>query len=930
MRRPRALHYNPLVPRCPECGSEADLSFSSCPACSAPLPWNADVTRLADASASTSSKRRPSNITSSSGWLGTSDIDHGRFAPGTIFDERYRIIGRLGRGGMGEVYRADDLKLGQPVALKFLPPDVDTNPERLSQLHSEVRMARQVSHPNVCRVYDVGEFDGHTFLSMEYVDGEDLASLLRRIGRFPEDRAIELARQICAGLAAAHDRGVVHRDLKPANIMLDGNGRIRITDFGLAGASGETLRAGTPAYMAPEQLAGQEVTPRSDIYALGLVLYELFTGRRALDARNVAELVSKQEHAAITPPSAIVSDLDPAVERIILRCIDVDVQHRPASAIAVAAALPGGDPLAAALAAGETPSPEMVAAAGTSAALSVRAAVLAITGIAASLLVLMFVYQRVLLVNRTPMPKTPEALVDRAQEIVTKLGYGAGVQSSAAGLSLSANWLRFIAATKTDRDRWTLLNAARPESIVLWYRTSPAPLIPLGSDTPTTGLNPPLNVSGMTLAVVDMEGRLSEFHAVPQPTLDTSASPKPPTDWSPLFDAAGLSMRDFTPVPPLWTPISFADERAAWEGRLPERPDYTVRIEAAALQGHPMSFALTGPWTRSARSAPPAQSRFNVIVGMLAALIMPALMLAGVVLARVNVTRGRGDRRGAFRAAAAMFFMMLAVWALGDHHVPTLQGELGRFFDALAEALFGAATLWVTYLGLEPYVRRFSPDSLIGWARLVAGGWRDVRVGRDTLIGVGAGLAATLAYSIHNLLPLAAGRPEPMPVAMDPGLLMALRYSVATVLDRSRDALSSAMLGVVGYTALYIFLKRRILAMVAAIVIFLPVAVNGMFMPGTPLLDLAVGLCIITIFVWVIAYAGLLASVAMLVTHFVLLRAPLTTDLSSWRAAHGLVFVAAIGALGVVAALTANGRFVRGNSQTANSQLLNDRSLRSR
>src|SRR5205807_9125684 len=117
--------------------------------------------------------------------------------------------------------------------------------------------------------------------------GEDLSSQLRRIGRHAPDRAIEVARQICAWLAAAHDRGVVHRDLKPANIMLDGTGRIRITDFGLAGAAGETLRAGTPAYMAPEQLAGAAVTPRSDIYALGLVLYELFTGRRALDAANM-------------------------------------------------------------------------------------------------------------------------------------------------------------------------------------------------------------------------------------------------------------------------------------------------------------------------------------------------------------------------------------------------------------------------------------------------------------------------------------------------------------------------------------------------------------------------------------------------------------------------------------------------------------------
>jgi serine/threonine protein kinase len=142
--------------------------------------------------------------TSSSGWLASSGgIDHGRFPPGTLLGGRYRIVGRLGRGGMGEVFRADDLKLGQPVALKFLPPDVDRDPARLTQLHTEVRMARQVSHPNVCRVYDIDEVEGHTFLSMEYVDGEDLGSLLRRVGRFPEERALEISRQMCAGLAAA-------------------------------------------------------------------------------------------------------------------------------------------------------------------------------------------------------------------------------------------------------------------------------------------------------------------------------------------------------------------------------------------------------------------------------------------------------------------------------------------------------------------------------------------------------------------------------------------------------------------------------------------------------------------------------------------------------------------------------------------------------
>jgi serine/threonine-protein kinase len=327
-----------------------------CPQCRTPLEGSVDETRLAPDSSSTPAKTSPTSSgvrhsSGSSGWLSSSGaIDHGRFLPGAILGGRYRVVGRLGRGGMGEVYRADDLKLGQPVALKFLPPEVDRDPAKLMQLHTEVRMARQVSHPNVCRVYDIDEVDGHTFLSMEYIDGEDLSSLLKRIGRFPSDRALEIARQICAGLAAAHERGIIHRDFKPANVMLDGSGKVRITDFGLAGASGEAIRAGTPAYMAPEQLAGSEVTARSDIYSLGLVLYEIFTGQRALEGKNLAELINKREQAAFVPPSALVKDLEPEIERTILRCLQLSPSARPASALAVAAALPGGDPLAAALA----------------------------------------------------------------------------------------------------------------------------------------------------------------------------------------------------------------------------------------------------------------------------------------------------------------------------------------------------------------------------------------------------------------------------------------------------------------------------------------------------------------------------------------------------------------------------------------------------
>jgi serine/threonine protein kinase len=201
-----------------------------------------------------------------------SDLIDGRFPPGTLLGGRYRIVSLLGRGGMGEVYRATDLKLKQPVALKFLPEATARDPRQLARLHGEVRLARQISHPNVCRVYDIGELEGTAYLAMEYIDGEDLASLLRRIGRLPHDKALEISRRLCAGLAAAHDKGVVHRDLKPGNVMVDSRGQVFITDFGLASTARERdrtpVRSGTPVYMAPEQLAGREVSVQSD-HALG-------------------------------------------------------------------------------------------------------------------------------------------------------------------------------------------------------------------------------------------------------------------------------------------------------------------------------------------------------------------------------------------------------------------------------------------------------------------------------------------------------------------------------------------------------------------------------------------------------------------------------------------------------------------------------------
>ncbi len=814
---------------------------------------------------------------------------------------------------MGEVYRADDLKLGQPVALKFLPRHLASEKDRLERFYAEVRMARQVSHPNVCRVYDIDEEDGATFLSMEYVDGEDLGSLLKRIGRFPEDRAVEIARQICAGLAAAHERDVIHRDLKPANIMLDGTGKVRITDFGLAGASGEAIRAGTPAYMAPEQLAGKEVTAQSDIYALGLVLYEIFCGQRALDGKNLAELIHKREHSGILPPTSIVKSLDPKIERAIMRCLRPEVEERPASPLAVAAVLPGGDPLAAALAAGETPSPAMVAAAGSREALSSRATMAAAVWIVLSLALVVVLYQRVILPNRVPMPKPPAALVDRAQEALLNLGFDSGTAvDKASGIGLSLDYARYIDKNLTAPDRWNLLRTVRPETFFLWYRTSPQLLIPWGMEYQIGRANPPLSTAGMTLVAVDANGRLSEFHAVPNPR--PPDTPAPPVDWTRLFAAAGLQFDKFAPVKSQLLPPYYADERRAWEGPLPDRPDLTVRIEAAAANGQPVYFALAGSWSESSRTVRTPPPMFARIIGGLASVIMPGLMIFGAVLARRNLKAGRGDREGAFRVATFVFATSLVAWALGASHIPAVGSEIARVFAAVGRGLFDAALLWVTYLGLEPYVRRHSPDSILGWTKLLAGHWRDPRVGVDVMVGVSAGLAMTILYAAHNLLPPLAGLPEPMPLVPNQASLNGVRYILSGIASELTNAVVSGMLGVAGVVGFMLLLRSRLLAVLAAIVLFTPVVINGMFPGSTPWLDLSIGAGIITIFLLTIVRAGLLSAIGALFTHFVLLRAPITTDVSSWQAATGMWHVGVMLAAGLGACYFA--RYGRGEATT--------------
>ena len=903
------------MPACPACATDISESAVFCPRCSAPTPWGSDVTHLLSKSPSTSTTRRKS-MTASSSWLSSTDaIDHGRFEPGSIFDERYRIIGRLGKGGMGEVYRADDLKLGQPVALKFLPPEVDSDPARLTQLHTEVRMARQVSHPNVCRVYDVGEHEGHTFLSMEYVDGEDLASLIRRIGRFPQDRAIELARQMCAGLAAAHDRGVVHRDLKPANIMLDGSGKIRITDFGLAGAAGETLRSGTPAYMAPEQLAGGEVTPRSDIYALGLVLYELFTGRRALEGKTLAELIAKREQEGITPPSEVVRDLDPSIDRAIMRCIEADPAQRPASALGVAAALPGGDPLAAALAAGETPSPEMVAAAGTTSALRPLGAFLGLGVTLAMLIVAVTIADRVLVTSLVPLPKPPVVLVDRARQIVSSLGYDLGVDS-AYGF-LPASFLGYAGEHKEigTRERFA---SGTPAALHFWYRSSPTVMIPTANNSRVAQDDPPLSISGMTALVIDPEGRVIRFMAVPpqQDSAATSSPQTPPaTNWKPLFDAAGLDIAAFTPAVPEWTPLLYADTRAAWMGKQPGLDNVDLRIEAASYRGKPVYFQQIGPWTTPGRMARTVAERAQLKwLSVIAQLVVLCMFVAAALIARHNIRKGRGDRRGAFQIAAFVSLAAVGVWLLDSKHVADPGTEMGRFFDG--QPLWAAALLWLLYLAVEPYVRRFWPATLVSWSRLMARQFKDPLVGRDILFGVALGMTIHVLNLVTTYASLRLGYPT-TPQLPDLSELLGTATVIARVLNQVFNSVVNAIFSVFAMVLLKIVVRREWLVAPVAIGLTMVLAVRGIFDGGSAPINFVAALLIVSIIVFTIQRLGLVAVTVLFFVQIMMGVAVVTFDPTRWFFAESLVLIA------IPAALALYGFYIsRGGEPVLGARLL--------
>jgi eukaryotic-like serine/threonine-protein kinase len=819
-----------------------------------------------------------------------------RFAPGAVLAGRYRVVAPLGRGGMGEVYRADDLALGQPVALKFLPPHFADDPDRLARFRKEVAAARQVTHPNVCRVHDIAEDAGQTFLTMEFVDGEDLGSLLKRVGRLPEEKGVEVARQLCAALAAVHDQGLVHRDLKPANVMLDGRGKVRLTDFGLAATerSGSDERAGTPAYMAPEQAAGREVSARSDLFGLGLVLYELFTGRRAYPGRDRDGPPSK--------PTSHVTGLDPTVERVILRCLETDPSDRPRSAYEVLAGLPGGDPLAAAVAAGETPSPRLVADAPIEGTLRPPVAAGMFAATVAGLLSIAVLNDRIKAHRHVPLPP-PAVLEEKARTLARDLGYTDPPADTVGGFEMPAEHQYYMAQHGSQpaatREQMPL---CRPPLAVYWHRLSPRALAPVSyDDNPTrtnrlSSANPPMDVPGMVRVRIDTRGRLVDFLAVPDPA---AAGPPAAVGWEALLraaelDAAGVLRPDpaATPTPPV-----YADRTAAWDGVYPDRPDLAVRVEAASYRGRPVYFHINHPdWGEPPRDRPVPILDVPAIYLAVLDTIFGVFTATVAIVAVWNVRRGRADLRGVLVLAVTIITLQMLFWLLAGGHFSHPGLVFALFVNEFGMDLFAAGLAAVSYLALEPLIRRQRPHRLTAWSRLAAGRWRDPLVGRDVLIGVLAGVACTLDYTAMPFWPSRLG-----PTVVHP---YAFTHPVGSLAGNASGAVGMMWFYAGVFAVLHAIGRREWVPVVVLYAFFL---VGISFGSGFPLLNQVAMAVHVAVALFLLMKFGILAAIAMSFTAQTVMGSPFSLDPSTWYFGASLTYLLVLAGLAAYGAIVSLG-----------------------
>lgn len=818
---------------------------------------------------------------------------------GEVIAGRYRIHGRLGEGATGVVYRADDMVLKQPVAMKFLRTKGEKDSRVLERFRREVRMALRVSHPNVCRVFDIGESNGRSYFTMEFCGGEDLSHLIRRAGRISVEKGTDIARQICSGLAAAHSAGILHRDLKPGNVLLDSKGRVLITDFGIAAAvdaAGFRELAGTPGYMAPEQIIGVGVDERSDIYSLGLVMYELFSGKPAFGGKTIKDSLAAQLDGDPPELSEVVPGVDPDIESLVGKCISRERDNRPSSALVVAAALPGVDALAVAIEAAQTAPPSLV---GDSANLARKIRRPLVWGAVALVgcLLLPMVRAWSHFPWDDPSSKPPSVLLDRARSLCRAV-YGAEAYPHFAfGYCDQLRAQRVLEQVIGDFPSDRALG--RSPGLIFWYREARTPLTPITVETlifgpgNTTSVDPPHLNTPQHVMLLDSGGRLL---ATTDTLFGSNDNAMNPLDDSRLRETADIKGTSSDLVALKWSNPAFGSFCNATGVRLVDEKPATLL--ACAPREFTRVFAVLEEPQEMAGGlfSVPAPIRGRIAIDLLRFLYVLATLLA-IPFAIHNVRLSRCDLVGASRLAMLFLIANLLGWALCGSFGGTPNTTLALIAVALLRGFGIVAMVLMFYLALEPLARKHCPHLMILWTRLLQARPISPVLYDHLLVGITVGILLALVLSADFAIVHFLGRvhAEPLIAKQVGQRLPGLGSFLSGVLHSAQSAVAQGLLLLLILTSSKAVLRRKFLAASAtALVLLILVTPRIADLLVSPVLVGVFGVGLIT---WITIRYGLVSLVVALFVFDVLNSTPMTWRPSDW------FFPVSISALGVTTAI---------------------------
>jgi serine/threonine-protein kinase len=612
-----------------------------------------------------------------------------------------------------------------------------------------------------------------------------------------------------------------------------------------------------------------------------------------------------------THPSTFIDDMDPIAERVILRCLEKDPSQRPGSALAVAASLPGGDPLAAMLAAGETPSPQIVAAAGGTLGLStIRAGLLLGMTLVGMLLVVL------LSARSMPIPrirdgiKPPDVLTDRARQVLLDAGFAdRAMRSRASGFGLDDQYVSWVHDVDHTSARWDRLATARPGAIFFWYRQSPQYMVSKDDIGMVTLDDPARSVPGMRTVVLDVQGRLKTLEILPDPSFrGATGSPTTAAMFAPLFGDAGLKPENFHAVPPTEIPPMYVSDRFAWEGVYPESPEQKIHIEGAALQGRPVYFEIREAWRDDAARRgidPSPDVPMGRNIALQATLIIAAIA-SSLILAWKNIRAGQGDSAGAQRLSGLFLILGLLVWILTANHVPEIFLEMRSFFRVLGFILVPAAIVWMFYLALEPYVRKTWPETVISWSRALTGRLTDPLVAAHVLAGLAVGVAGTLLAQLSNVIPMHFGRAAAIPNMSYLVRFLATEHPTSVALWSLLDALYIGLLYLLAMVLFLLALRRKWLAGVALVALG---AVNNFQWYSASWVQWMESAMVMGLILLLLVRYGLVATIAGLWCMYMFRMLPITPDLSAWYGGKTEYAVGMIAIFAIASATLATGKW---------------------